>query len=98
MLLQESCDASTFWTQILTRLLDDPATRAEWLRLQQRVTLLKQPRQLRQQPRRLPSAESSRESGANKPPNSVTPLHPPLNDTGWAPTSLAGARCEAFRL
>ena len=78
------------------------------------MTLLKQPRQLRQQPRRLPSAESTRESGANRPPNSVTPLHPPLgdipgkldeknaetvgDDTGWAPTSLAGARREAFRL
>ena len=44
------------------------------------MTLLKQPRQLRQQPRRLPSAESNRESGANRPPNSVTPLHPPLGD------------------
>ena len=44
------------------------------------MTLLKQPRQLRQQPRRLPSAESTRESGANRPPNSVTPLHPPLGD------------------
>ena len=44
------------------------------------MTLLKQPRQLRQQPRRLPSAESTRESGANRPPNSVTPLLPPLGD------------------
>ena len=44
------------------------------------MTLLKQPRQLRQQPRRLPSAESNRESGANRPPDSVTPLHPPLGD------------------
>ena len=44
------------------------------------MTLLKQPRQLRQQPRRLPSAESTRESGANRPPNSVTPLLPALGD------------------
>ena len=44
------------------------------------MTLLKQPRQLRQQPRRLPSAESNRESGANRPPNSVTPLLPALGD------------------
>ena len=64
----------------LPRLLDDPATRAEWLRLQQRVALLKQPRQLRQQPRRLPSAESNQKSVANMPPNSMPPLHPPLGD------------------
>ena len=44
------------------------------------MTLLKQPRQLRQQPRRLPSAESTRESGANRPPNSMTPLLPALGD------------------
>ena len=44
------------------------------------MTLLKQPRQLCQQPRRLPSAESTREAGANRPPNSVTPLLPALGD------------------